>query len=68
MRQGMSAHFIDYLGGQQKEFTRWVECPSHFEKEPIELVALKHETKIFKAGSSVEGVFGDHAHTAWEEF
>ena len=44
MKQGMSAHFIDYLGGQQKEFTRCVECPSHFEKEPIELVALKHET------------------------
>ena len=64
----MSAHFIDYLEKQQKDFTRWVEYPSHFEKEPIEPVALSRETKIFKAGSSVEGVFADHAHTAWEEF
>jgi hypothetical protein len=30
----------EFLEKQQKDFTRWVECPSHFEKEPKEPVAM----------------------------
>ena len=64
----MSEHMVEFLADQQKEFTRWVECPSQFMKEPTEPVALKRETKIFHAGGSVAGVFGDQPHTAWEEY
>lgn len=59
---------VEYLDNQQKKFTEWVECPSHFMKEPEEPVALQRETKRFKAGGAVEGVFGDQPHTAWEEY
>ena len=40
IKQGMSEHMVDYLDNQQKKFTEWVECPSHFMKEPEEPVAL----------------------------
>jgi len=37
-------------------------------KEPEEPVALARQTKVFKAGSCVDGVFKDDPHTAWESF
>lgn len=41
VKEGMGQHMKDYLAGQQKDFTRWVECPSHFWKEPSEPVGLQ---------------------------
>ena len=37
-------------------------------KEPLEPVCLARQTKFFKAGSCVDGVFKDDPHTAWESF
>ena len=64
----MSKHAIEYFTEQQRKFKIWVECPSKFEKPSEEPLALKRQTKIFKAGSCVEGKFGDDPHTAWESY
>jgi hypothetical protein len=37
-------------------------------KEPEEPLALQQQTKVFKAGSKVDGVFKDNPHTAWESY
>ena len=68
IKEGMSTDMQEFLEKRKKDFTRWVECPSHFEKEPLEPAALARETKFFKAGTAVEGIFGDMGHTAWEEY
>ena len=44
-------------------------CPSKFETEPKEPIALTKKTKIFRAGSiSNRLTFGMGQHTPWEEF
>ena len=44
-------------------------CPSKFESEPKEPLALTKKTKIFRAGSvSNKLAFGSSPHTPWEEF
>ena len=53
---------------QQRKFTIWVESPSLFQKEPDVPPVLSQQSRIFKAGSCVEGTFGDQPHTAWESY
>ena len=44
-------------------------CPSKFEVEPKEPIALKKQSKIFRAGSTSNKLtFGYSQHTPWEEF
>jgi len=44
-------------------------CPSRFEIEPKEPIALKKQSKIFRAGSTNNKLtFGYNQHTPWEEF
>jgi hypothetical protein len=64
----MSKHAIEFFQNQQKEFTKWVECPSKFEKKTEEPAVLAKQTKLFLAGSKVDGRFGDDPHTAWSEY
>lgn len=59
---------VAFLADQQEKFTTWVECPSLFKKEEEEPLLLKLQTKTFKAGSKVDGVFKDNPHTAWESY
>ena len=66
--QGMSKHAIEYFTEQQRKFKIWVECPSKFEKPPEEPLALARQTRVFNAGSCVDGRFGDDPHTAWESY
>ena len=63
----MSANYKEYLTKQKKDFKRWVECPSKFEKENTEVPVLKRETKCFRVGGC-KGLFEDNTHVAWEDF
>ena len=59
---------ISFLRKQQFKFKDWVQCPSNYSKETVEDTMFNRKTRVFRAGSNVEGVFGDEGHTAWHTF
>ena len=51
--EDMSAHYREILAVQKRKYGEWVMCPSRFEVEPKEPVALKKKSKIFTAGTNL---------------
>ena len=67
--EGISQHYKEILATQKRKYGEWVMCPSKFEVEPKEPIALKKQSKIFRAGSTSNKLtFGYSQHTPWEEF
>ena len=66
--KGMSAEMIKYFAKQQAQHREWVECPSKHRTETVADKLFKLKTRVFKAGSAVDGVFGDQKQTAWTTF
>lgn len=64
----MAKQTAEFYHEQQRKKTIWVESPSKFMKPPTEPAALSRYAPVFIAGSTVDGVFKDDPHTAWESY
>ncbi len=64
----MSVRYAEILREQKRKYIEWTQCPSHFEPEQKEPLCMTRELKVFHAGGTTLGVFGNGTHTPWEEF
>ena len=53
---------------QQLMFKDWVECPIKHSNLSANDLLKQRQTLVFRAGSAVDGIFGDNGHQAWHSF
>lgn len=68
--QGQPKEVVHYYAKQQAEFKDWVQCPSNYpgQFESVSETMFRRRTRVFKAGSDVEGTFGNDKSQAWKSF
>lgn len=59
---------IAFFAQHKAKFTDYAECPSKYRTETIADQMFKRKIRVFKAGSKVDGTFGNETSTSWDTF